>query len=297
VELRDKQKKNPTAFNMMNAFGGDATDTSIRRGTDAGLTGVRTALQQQQAGDASLLAAALEAFLSEPPSDEDAPRTAGASPPSPFFQEPVQLSWQTPLDDEEGAGAETGAAEGAAEGHLVVTPHACIFVGATVDDDWYVPAVCLALHALQQDENGSHDASTPTAVYIQMDPDGDDDNGGLPWEWTLHTEQAPQLFAVLSRLVSLHPVDPHEDTNHLDEEDDEGGEDPFAPEDMVWASDVQQQQREDGEATDQDRQAMLERLDQVLVVPPEYEIVGGQPARAEGQFDDADEEDEDDEIL
>jgi hypothetical protein len=269
----------------MNTFGSDPNDTSIRRGTEAALTGVRTALSQQQAP--SLLAAALEPFLTQPQSD---------APAESLFQEPVQLTWQTPLEDDE-AEEGAGVTEGAAEGHLIVTHQACLFIGTTADHDWYVPAVCLALHALQQDDDTGDDATAaPTAVYIQLDPDGDDDNGGLPWEWTLRTAQAPALFAALSRLVSLHPVDPHEDTNHLDNDDDDD-KDPFAPEDMIWASDVrQQQQGDDGAATAQDRQAMLERLDQVLVIPPEYEIGNGQPD-ADGQFDDADEEDEDDAIL
>ena len=43
-------------------------------------------------------------------------------------------------------------------------------------------------------------------------------------------------------------------------------------------------------ATDMERQAMLRRLDDMLVVPPEYEIASSN----DGQFDDADEEDEDD---
>lgn len=42
--------------------------------------------------------------------------------------------------------------------------------------------------------------------------------------------------------------------------------------------------------TDVERQAMLRRLDDMLVVPPEYEIASSN----DGQFDDADEEDEDD---
>jgi hypothetical protein len=50
-------------------------------------------------------------------------------------------------------------------------------------------------------------------------------------------------------------------------------------------------------ATDMERQAMLRRLDDMLVVPPEYEIASSN----DGQFDDADEEDgddaDDDEIL
>jgi hypothetical protein len=43
-------------------------------------------------------------------------------------------------------------------------------------------------------------------------------------------------------------------------------------------------------AADMERQAMLRRLDDMLVVPPEYEIASSN----DGQFDDADEEDEDD---
>jgi hypothetical protein len=51
-------------------------------------------------------------------------------------------------------------------------------------------------------------------------------------------------------------------------------------------------------ATDTERQAMLRRLDDMLVVPPEYEIAS---SNDDGQFDDADNDDEadadDDEIL
>jgi hypothetical protein len=66
-----------------------------------------------------------------------------------------------------------------------------------------------------------------------------------------------------------------------------GGSNNFVEED--YESDV---------ATNMDRQAMLRRLDDMLVVPPEYEIASSH----DGQFDDADDDDEDedaddDEIL
>ena len=53
---------------------------------------------------------------------------------------------------------------------------------------------------------------------------------------------------------------------------------------------------DDKGATEEERQAMLDRLDQVLTVPPEYEIKDVVEETTEGQFDDADEED-DEEIL
>lgn len=46
-------------------------------------------------------------------------------------------------------------------------------------------------------------------------------------------------------------------------------------------------------ATDENRQAMLRHLDAILVVPPEYEIASSN----DGQFDDADEDEGDDDIL
>uniref|UniRef100_A0A7S1ZI48 Uncharacterized protein n=1 Tax=Trieres chinensis TaxID=1514140 RepID=A0A7S1ZI48_TRICV len=65
-----------------------------------------------------------------------------------------------------------------------------------------------------------------------------------------------------------------------------GGEGPVRIDDDIYFGD-------DGGATEEERAAMLERLDAMLVVPREYEIASGEEDNVGqgGQFDDADEDD------
>eukprot|EP00977_Amphora_coffeiformis_P013327 scaffold3471_cov175-Amphora_coffeaeformis.AAC.1 len=199
---------------------------------------------------------------------------------------------------------------GSCQGYFVITRQACLFCAlpsssssssttANTANDWYIPATSITLHALTAGDEGS--SSSSSKVYIQIENPQDDES--TPIEWTVHCVDASTLFAALSKLVSLHPIDPHQDTNNdmYGDEDDEN----FEPEDMIWASDIRSDDEDkddddEGAATLEERQAMLDRLDQVLIVPPEYEIVDadeqdgteGQFDDAEGQFDDAEEDDE-----
>jgi hypothetical protein len=116
----------------------------------------------------------------------------------------------------------------------------------------------------------------PMSVYIQIQDIQAEEM--RPMELTLvpsDKSDCQTLFETLSTLVSLHPVALDDD-----DDDDEGG--------MMVAPPV------DEGATEEERQAMLQRLDNLLEVPPQYEVQEPQ----EGQFDDAEEgDDEDDAIL
>lgn len=260
---------------------------SVLRGNAAQLSGIRAALSSSSSRDA-LLTAALEPFLRYDDDDvvdetTTTPTTAAAAPMSrPLHQNyEVTLTWQT--EDDGGSSA----------GFLVITRRACLFCATDgAANDWCVPATSITLHALTaaDDDELSGASSHPTGVYIQIDhPDDDKEN---PMEWTITgVNDASALFAAVSQLVSLNPIDPHQDTNELygDDENDEN----FEPEDMIWASDIRGDDNDDDSvgATQEERQAMLDRLDQVLTIPPEYEINDAREVTG-GQFDDADEDDE-----
>ena len=234
-------------------------ESSIRCGSLARLSGIRAAL-----GSEDLWKAALEPFLSDNNND-------------PLWQSSVKLSWQM----------EESVTQ--AEGYLIVTQEACLFCSkGGVDEDWFVPATAITLHALTDEASESIGS-----VYVQMENEQDEENPII--EWNILVGNLSSLYEALSELVSLHPIDPHQDTNAMEgEEDDEN----FEPEDMIWASDIRVKEEEDDQegATEEERQAMLDRLDQVLTVPPELEIKD-KPEPAEGQFDDAEDDDDVDKIL
>jgi hypothetical protein len=88
------------------------------------------------------------------------------------------------------------------------------------------------------------------------------------------------LFDGLCKLVSLHPLE-------VDDEDETGGN-PFGGDELIWAeprssSSGRAAFDEEGGASEADRATMLDRLDNLLVVGPDLEVL-------EGQFEDADEE-------
>jgi hypothetical protein len=118
-----------------------------------------------------------------------------------------------------------------------------------------------------------------------------------------HAEVCQKLFNALTKLASLNPVDDSDCGGGLFnmlslmagmEEGNFGGNEESDDDEMVirfGGSGSNNLVEDDGEsagAPENERQAMLDRLDNVLVVPPEYEI----PSEDEGQFDDA-EDDED----
>lgn len=271
-------------------------DSVVLRGEAAGLEGLRVALSHASssgvdASAARLLQAALEPFLREADYEEGTiapPSATSSSNPLPLYKASVILSWQTESEEENDSCVK--------EGTLIVTQRACLFCAKALgtsakqrisDHDWYVPGVCISLHAL---------AETAGNVYLQINMDMAHDVSA-PVEWTVETanrtdDEATDLYNALSRLVSLHPIDPHEETNQLGpfvgNEDDY-----FEPDEMIWAADIRDEDDGDISVTEEEREAMLDRLDRVLIIPPEYEIPDEQ---GNGQFDDA-EEDEDDDIL
>lgn len=141
---------------------------------------------------------------------------------------------------------------------------------------------------------------------MQMEQAHDEECSPIEWTVTSTTkkEDAPTLYAALSTLISLHPIDPHQGTNNngiMQDDDEEDGEH-FEPEDMIWASDIRTNNDDndaDEGATEEERQAMLDRLDGMLTVPPAYEIQDNAVVEeaTEGQFDDAEEEDDDDDKI
>jgi hypothetical protein len=264
-------------------------ELSICRGADAQLDGIRAALMapSDQSREA-LLPAALEAY-------GGTTTTTNNNNNPVLHQGPAKLSWHTMGTDNEENGSNTVVP--AVEGYLFVTHEGCLFVGSSgtsaqpTDDDWFVPATALTLHALAEQEG---------TVYVQMENNnnnGSDDDDNTLIEWTITVDDVQALYQALTDLVTAWPIDPHEDTNNINEDDDDN----FEPEDMIWASDIVDKDEnndpeEPQEATEEERQAMLDRLDQVLTVPPELEIKDTNTT-TEGQFDDAEEEDEINNLL
>ena len=173
------------------------------------------------------------------------------------------------------------------------------------EHDFVIGATKILLHALQDEPEAS--------LYLQIDFDGneadsDGDGAGLELRLTPIADQnhsdgdnnnnnsgntdtvnlGQVLFDALCKLVSKHPI-------ALEEDDDDGNEDMFG-EDMIWApatrhrpgvafgdhyGDYYDDVDDDGGASPEERRAMLERLDNILVVRPDLEIP------EDGQFEDA----------
>jgi hypothetical protein len=160
------------------------------------------------------------------------------------------------------------------EGLFLVTTERILFVAQNDETkDVAVDAACIQLHAVSDD-----------SVYIQIqDPQSDESE---PMEFTVtptaqDSSCCQELFDALSKLVSLHPIP-------LEEEDDDycGLDD-----EAIFAPPVENSTSQDERAT------MLERLDAILVVPPEYEREGDDMVEEVGQFDDADEDDDEDDAM
>ena len=197
--------------------------------------------------------------------------------------------------------------------HALVGSNAPVSVDRLDDDDDY---------NVDDESDGATDAAT--AVYIQISSSGngasdgaDDDGSEQLFELTLKPngttvqdevqQVCQQLFDDISRMIALNPIDPNTD------ETDDGGaaagdcsggwitsEDDMDPaslmtmmgfhgiedtsEELICASSID----------DVPRNTMLERLDNLLIVPPEYEILSsnGDDNDSAGQFDDADEDDD-----
>eukprot|EP00536_Pseudo-nitzschia_multiseries_P003782 jgi/Psemu1/284659/fgenesh1_pg.59_\ len=112
----------------------------------------------------------------------------------------------------------------AIEGDVFVTPSQVLFVARDRDhagDDLAVGAACIVLHALTEDPEPA------VYLQLAGACDGDDDDAFAPFEVTLTPksttgdadadEHCRDLFDALCRLISLHPVD------HDDDDDYYGG--------------------------------------------------------------------------
>jgi hypothetical protein len=148
-------------------------------------------------------------------------------------------------------------------------------------EDFAIGATCIHLHAMTEEPE--------LAVYLQLTETTGFNNQEETSEVTLtplDPEASQVLFDGLCKLVSLNPWD-------LDEGEDDGpgGELFGGGDDVIWAparGGGFGDDYDDGAATDEERDAVLERLDNLLVVRPELEIQDGQFEDAdEGRFDDA----------
>jgi hypothetical protein len=216
------------------------------------------------------------------------------------------------------------AATTTTDGEVFVTRSQILFVARDQDligRDWAVGASRIVLHAMTDDEPQS------AGVYLQLNDPGEDDGGdgdddGRPLEMTITPvdgHDCQKLFDCLCKLVSLHPILDGDDYDDYDDYgghqwqgggDDGGGGFGFGAgdnDDLIWVpsagsafgttgeghycvdDDEDYDDADyDGGATEQERDAMLERLDNLLVERPEYEI-------QEDQFDDADDTEEEQE--
>jgi hypothetical protein len=121
--------------------------------------------------------------------------------------------------------------------------------------------------------------TTTTTAVEQDDSNHDNDNS---------SSSAQILFQALCRLVSMNPSTPEDDDDYCDDEY-EGNGDLGGGDDMIWAknpmsaflgAEEEDEDEDDTYNNNGPRSAMLARLDQLLVVQPEFEIL-------DGQFDDA----------
>ena len=204
---------------------------------------------------------------------------------------------------------------------VFVTTKRVFFVAHDEKDVQYdvsINAYCISLHALMTEPTRSiycqlsddvdnnamvceDEGETIFSKEVTIEPSGDDENCDLSCQ---------ELFNALSKLISLNPMDDDDEGSGSgglsamlgmmagayggevdyddgdDEEDDDNMICRIDPSQMITAESIQQEG-----ASSEERQKMLERLDNVLVVPPEFEVAG--------QFDDAEEEldSADDKIL
>lgn len=165
------------------------------------------------------------------------------------------------------------------QGTFLISTERILFVSKSddVNHDFAVDAECIQLHAI----------SDATSIYIQIQ----ENESSACMELTVSpvasttehsnddsTAQCQALFEALSKLVSMHPIP-------LDDNDgDEGG---FMDDAIIASPTIN-----NGEASEEERAEMLQRLDDMLVVPPEYQVHKEQEEPAEGQFDDADEQEQ-----
>lgn len=156
------------------------------------------------------------------------------------------------------------------EGEMFVSSSQVLFAAKTSsNDDWAIGATCILMHAMTEEPELS--------IYLQLQEDSDEilEVSMAP----VDAESCQIIFKALCKLVSAHPIED-------DDDDAEQGDQYFGQDDLIWAPSVNafgdDGQVDQGDATEEERQTMLDHLDSILVVKPEFEI-------KEGQFEDAEE--------
>ena len=192
------------------------------------------------------------------------------------------------------------------EGQVFVTTKRAFFVAHDkqhASSDFSMNAFCISLHALMsepthsiycqlnEEVRGSDDEEGPTSKEVIIEPlcaDGENQSS------------CQQIFDSLSKLISLNPMEDDDDGEFGSGggsglsamlgmmADAYGGGDEDDDDDMICRIDTDQMATTNDTNEDEEgasaaaRRKMLEKLDNVLVVPPEYDL--------DGQFDDAEEE-------
>lgn len=149
-----------------------------------------------------------------------------------------------------------------------------------------IDAECILLHAQSEDQ----------VLYLQLHEQPSNSDDGEVMEFTLtllSSDDCERLFRELSHLIEAHPVYGDEDDLDNGNFNNGGGMMMMGGEygdDMVVAVSSEEvvTQQSPGEASEEERNAMLNRLDAMLVVSPE--LSRGEDVTDEGQFDDADDE-------
>jgi Regulator of volume decrease after cellular swelling len=169
-----------------------------------------------------------------------------------LFSDTVKATWK---DDDDQAVFES------VDGKVIVTTDRILFVSKIQEaHDVAVDSECILLHATAQD---------PPSIYLQLQEMTAEMAAPMEFTFIPDTETSCQpFFEALSKLVSMHPID--------DDDADDGGE---GDEGLMYMGPVEV---ENDETAPDGRQVMLDRLDNLLEVPPHLEV-------QDGQFDDADE--------
>jgi hypothetical protein len=236
--------------------------------------------------------------------DEDTPST-----PPLLMESSVFVSLMTTDSDVDDENENENNNDTFIQGEMFITNTQILFVAIERDQSQYdlaIGAACIVLHAMTDEPELS--------IYLQLSSSTSvgEQQQQPPTEVTLtpiHYENdndCQRIFDALCKLISLNPIEPDDDDdgggggNMMDGMfgfggtgtggfvDDNDGDGDVDDDGFIWApTTASSNKTSDGTATmseEEERDAMLERLDNLLVVPPQFE---------DGQFDDAIEENDD----
>ncbi|KAL3795761.1 hypothetical protein HJC23_008248 [Cyclotella cryptica] len=196
--------------------------------------------------------------------------------------------------------------------------------GCEGDDVGYGLALGMVASANIMDENDHESTRYEEEMQQQTEDDSSEDNGvnevyfkPVICEHIVDKEEQAEacqlLFNALTRLASLNPAGDSDEYNGggglfnmfslmagMGQYSNGGAMDGFEADennDVVirfgGSNNLVENDDESEGVPEEERQAMLRRLDGILVVPPEYEILPSE----DGQFDDAEDDGNDDELL